>query len=39
MTVKSLDSSINHKIQVELDSHADTGVVVSNVMVLHDHEC
>ncbi len=26
-------------IQVELDSHADTSVVGSNVLVAHDHEC
>ncbi len=39
MTVKLLDSLVNHKIQVELDSHADTSVVGSNVLVVHDHEC
>ncbi len=39
VTVKSLDSSLNSKIQVELDSYADTSVVGSNVLVVHDHEC
>ncbi len=38
VTVKSLDSSLNTNIQVEFDSHADTSVVGSNVLVLHDHE-
>ena len=38
VTVKSLDSSHNPKIQVELDSHADTSVVGSNVLIVHDHE-
>ncbi len=38
VTVKSLDDSINYKIQVELDSHADTSVVGSNLLVVHDHE-
>ncbi len=39
VTVKSLDSSLNSKIQVELNSHADTIVVGSNVLVVHNHEC
>ncbi len=39
VTVKSLDSSLNSKIQVELDSHTDTSVVGSNVLVVHNHEC
>ncbi len=38
VTVKLLDSSVNHKIQVELDSHADTSIVGSNVLVVHGHE-
>ncbi len=38
VTVKSLDSSLNTNIQVELDSHADTSVVGSNVLIVHDHE-
>ncbi len=38
VTVKSLDSSLNTNIQVELDSHADISVVGSNVLVVHDHE-
>ncbi len=38
VTVKSLDSSLNTNIQVELDSHADTSVIGSNVLVVHDHE-
>ena len=38
VTVKSLDSSLNTNIKVELDSHADTSVVGSNVLVVHDHE-
>ncbi len=38
VTVKSLDSSINHKIQGELDLHADTSVVGPNVLLVHDHE-
>ncbi len=38
VAVKSLDSSINHKIQVEIDLHVDTTVVGSNVLVVHDHE-
>ncbi len=39
VTVKSLDNLVNHKIQVELNSYADTSVVGSNVLVVHDHEC
>ncbi len=38
VTVKSLDSSLNTNIQVELNSHADTSVVGSNVLVVHNHE-
>ncbi len=38
VTVKSLDSSLNTNIQVELVSHADTSVVGSNVLVVYDHE-
>ena len=38
ITVKSLGSAVNDKIHVELDSHADTSVVGSNVLVVHDHE-
>ncbi len=34
-----MDSSLNSKIKVELDSNADTSVVGSNVLVVHDHEC
>ncbi len=30
-------NSIDYKIQVELDSHTDTSVVGSNVLVVHDH--
>ncbi len=38
-TVKSTRSQSNFsKISVELDSHADTCVVGSNVLVVHDHE-
>ncbi len=38
-TVKSTCSQSNfNKISVELDSHADTCVVGSNVLVVHDHE-
>ncbi len=38
-TVKSTCSQSNlNKISVELDSHADTCVVGSNVVVVHDHE-
>ncbi len=29
----------NLTIQVELDLHADTVVVGSNLLVAHDHEC
>ncbi len=36
-TVKSLDSSYNSKIQVELDSHVDTSVVGSDILVVHNH--
>ncbi len=39
VTVKSLDSSLNSEVQVELDSQADTSVAGSNVLVVHDHEC
>lgn len=39
VTVRSLDSSLNSKIQVELDSHAGTSAVGSNVLVVHDHKC
>ncbi len=38
VTVKSLDSSLNANIQIELNSHADTSVVGSNVLVVHNHE-
>ncbi len=38
MTVKSLDSSLNSKIQVELDSQTDTNVVGSDTLVVHDNE-
>ncbi len=38
-TVKSTCSQSNfNKISVELDLHADTCVVGSNVLVVHDHE-
>ncbi len=37
--MKSLESSLNSKIQVELDSHIDTSVVSSNVLIVHGHEC
>ncbi len=38
-TVKSTCSQSNHsRISVELDAHADTCVVGSNVLVVHDHE-
>ncbi len=36
--VKSLDRSLNSNIQVELDSHDDTSIVSSNVLVIHNHE-
>ncbi len=39
ITVKSLDCSLNSKIQVELNSHIDTSVVGSNILVVHDHKC
>ncbi len=39
VTVKSLDSSLKSKIQVELDSHTDTSVLGSNVLVVHNYEC
>ncbi len=39
VTVKSLDGSRKSKIPVELDSHTDTSVIGSNVLVLHDHKC
>ncbi len=37
VTVKSL-GFLNSKIQVELNSHPDSSVVGSNVLVIHDHE-
>ncbi len=38
--VNPTHSQINHsKISVELDSHVDTCVVGSNVLIIHDHEC
>ncbi len=38
-TVKSTCSQSNHsRISVEMDSHADTCVVSSNVLIIHDHE-
>ncbi len=38
-TVKSTQSQSNFdEISVELDSHADTCVVGSNVLVVHHHE-
>ncbi len=38
-TVKSTRSQSNfNKTSVELDSHADTCVVGSNVLVVHDHK-
>ncbi len=37
--MKLLDSSHNPKIQVELKSHADTSVVVSNILEAHYQEC
>ncbi len=39
VTVKLLEGPINHKIWVELDSHADTSAVGSNVLVIHNQEC
>ncbi len=36
--VKSLKSSLNSKISAELNSHADTSVVGSNKLVVHNHE-
>ncbi len=39
VTEKSLYSSVNNKIQVELNSRADTIVVGSHVLVVHNHEC
>ncbi len=38
VAVKSRDSSFNHKICVDLNSHADASDVGSNVLVVHDHE-
>ena len=38
VTVKSVNSSSKDKLRVELDSHADTTVVGSNVLIVHDHE-
>ncbi len=38
VTVKYLDSSLNSKKKVELNSHAETSVVGSNILVVHDHE-
>ncbi len=39
-TVKSTCSQSNHIIiSVELDSYADTCLVSSNVLVIHDHKC
>ncbi len=39
-TVKPTTRQSNHsRISVELDSHADTCVVGSNVLVIHNHEC
>ncbi len=38
ITVKSLGSPTKDDICVELDSHADTSVLGSNVLVAHDHE-
>ncbi len=39
VTAKSLDSSVNHKVQVELNSHADTSVLGFNIPVVQNHEC
>ncbi len=38
ITVKSLGSPTKDDICVELDLHADTSVLGSNVLVAHDHE-
>ncbi len=37
VTVKSLDISINPKIQVELNLHAETCVVGATLLLVHDH--
>ncbi len=37
--IVTVESSLNPKIQVDLDSHTDTSVVGSKVLVVHDHEC
>ncbi len=37
--MKSLDSSLNAEMHVELDLLADTSVVGSDVLIVLDHEC